>query len=90
MEISIGYYTLPAILMVILGIIYKSVPTIPDRWKSVIAVGVGMLLGIGAMFYSEQPVVPKLVIEYLLLGLMGGAASTGLYEGQKAITSPRK
>lgn len=90
MEISIGHYSLPVILTVILGVVYKSVPTIPDRWKSLITIVVGLLLGIGAMFYTELPVTPKLVIEYLLVGLMVGAAAIGLYEGQRTITNPRK
>ncbi len=52
--------------------------------------GVGLLLGIGAMLYTELPVTPKLVIDYLLVGLMIGASAIGLYEGQKSVTNPRE
>lgn len=90
MEISIGYYSLPVILTVILGVIYKAVSTIPDQWKPLISIGVGLLLGIGAMLYTELPVTPKLVIDYLLVGLMAGAAATGLYEGKRAFINPRE
>lgn len=90
MEIGIGHYSLPVILTVILGVIYKAVPTIPDRWKSLITIGVGLLLGIGAMFYTELPITPKLIIDYLLVGLMVGAAAIGLYEGKRAVTNPRE
>ncbi len=90
MEISIGYYSLPVILTVILGVIYKTVPAIPDRWKSLMTMGVGLLLGVGAMLYTELPVTPKLTIDYLLVGLMIGASAIGLYEGQKSVTNPRE
>lgn len=89
MEVTIGHYSLPVILTVILGVIYKAVPAIPDNWKSLITIGVGLLLGIGAMLYTELPVTPKLIIDYLLIGLMVGAAAIGLYEGKRAIKNPR-
>jgi len=90
MEIGIGQYSLPVILTVILGVIYKAFPSIPDRWKSLITIGVGLILGVGAMFYTEQPISPKLIINYLLVGLMVGAAAIGLYEGKRSITKPRE
>ena len=90
MDISIGYYSLPVILTVILGVIYKTVPAIPDRWKSLMTMGVGLLLGIGAMLYTELPINPKLIIDYLLVGLMIGASAIGLYEGKRTFINPRE
>ena len=90
MEIGIGQYSLPVILTIVLGCIYKAVPTIPDRWKSLITIAVGILLGIGAMFYSELAITPRVVIDYLLVGLMVGAAAIGLYEGKRAVVNPRE
>lgn len=90
MEMGIGQYSLPVILTVVLGVVYKAAPSIPDRWKSLITIGAGLLLGVGAMFYTELPISPKLIIDYLLVGLMVGAAAIGLYEGKRAITNPRE
>ena len=69
---------------------YKAIPTIPDRWKSLITIGVGLALGMGAMLYTELSVSPRLVIDYLLVGLMVGAAAIGLYEGKRAVANPRE
>jgi hypothetical protein len=53
--------------------------------------GSGLLLGIGAMFYTELPVSPRLIVDYLLFGLMTGDAAIGLYEGKRATgKNPRK
>lgn len=91
MEIGIGQYSIPIILSVILGVIYKSFPEVPDRWKPLITIAVGLVLGMGAMFYTEQPVTLKLIMDFLLLGLMGGAAAIGLYEAKRAVgKNPRK
>lgn len=90
MEVGIGQFSLPVILTVVLGVIYKAWPSIPDRWKSLLTIGAGLVLGIGAMLYSELPVTPKLVINYLLVGLMVGAAAIGLYESKRSIANPRK
>lgn len=89
MEVGIGQFSLPVILAVVLGVIYKAWPTISNRWKPLITIGVGLLLGIGAMFYTGEPVTPKLVVNYLLVGLMAGAAAIGLYESKRSIRNPR-
>lgn len=92
-EITIGTYTIPVILMVVLGVIYKIFTSIPDRWKALIAICVGIVIGIVAMFYNVAVAVIgiKIVINYVLLGLMAGAAAVGLYEGVwKTSASPRE
>jgi hypothetical protein len=40
MEPNLGQYSLPVILTVVLGYIYKAFPSIPDRWKSLVTMGV--------------------------------------------------
>ena len=90
MEVTIGTYSLPVLLTVLLGIIYHVIPAIPDKNKSLIAIGAGILIGIVAMFYNEVAINAKLIIDYVLLGLMTGAAAIGLYEGQRAILKPRE
>jgi uncharacterized membrane protein YadS len=90
MEISIGTYSLPVILTVVLGIVYKLFPVIGDSYKALVAVFIGALLGVVAMLYGAELVTAKIVIEYIIAGFMAGAAAVGLYEAQKAIRKPRE
>ena len=91
MEVSIGTYSVPVLLTVLLGIVYRVIPTIPDKWKALVAICAGIAIGIMAMFYNEAAITGKVVIDYILLGLMAGAASVGLYEGvYKTATKPRE
>lgn len=90
MSISLGQYALPPVLMVILGLIYKISPIlIEDRYKSVIAVCAGMVLGFIALFYAGGPYTAKLLIDYILYGFMAGASAVGLYEIQRSAINPR-
>jgi len=91
MDVSIGTYSVPVLLTVLLGIIYKVIPTIPDKWKALVALCAGIAIGIMAMFYNEPAITAKIIIDYVLLGLMAGAASVGLYEGiYKTAKDPRE
>ena len=91
MEVSIGTYSVPVLLTVLLGIIYRVIPTIPDKWKALVAICAGITIGIMAMFYNEAAFTGKIIIDYVLLGLMAGAASVGLYEGvYKTAKNPRE
>ena len=89
MEVTIGMYSVPALLMVLLGIIYKLLPAVPDKWKALISIAAGLFIGNLAMLYNVMEITMKIAIDYNLLGLMAGAAAIGLYEGQKTITNPR-
>jgi hypothetical protein len=80
-EISIGAYSLPVILSVVMGVIYKVAPAIPDRWKALVSIAVGILIGLVAMVYGQEVYTVKTVIDYILIGGMAGAAAVGLYEG---------
>jgi len=90
MEVAIGTYSLPVLLTVLLGIIYHVIPSIPDKHKALIAIAAGIVIGLVAMFYNEVAINAKVVIDYVLLGLMTGAAAIGLYEGQRAVMKPRE
>ena len=91
MDVAIGTYSVPVLLTVLLGIIYRVIPTIPDKWKSLVAIVAGILIGVMAMFYNELTITAKIVIDYFLLGLMAGVASVGLYEGVYRTTkNPRE
>jgi len=90
-SIAIGAYSVPVLLSILLGIIYKLFATIPDKWKALIAICGGILIGLVAMLYNVEAVTVKTVIDYVLLGLMAGASSVGLYEGvYRTVKNPRE
>lgn len=88
-ELALAGYGLPLILMVVLGVVYKVVPAVPDRYKALIAVAVGIGLGLVTIVYEGVGWNAKTVIEGVLSGLMTGAASVGLYEVSRTKVKPR-
>lgn len=87
-EITFGKYALPVILMVILSLIYKVI-AINKGWKPIIAVCLGILLGILGIVYNGYDWTAKIVIDHVLYGLMMGASAVGLYEIQAKVKRPR-
>ena len=83
-QIMIGKYSLPFVLSMILALVYKRTK-IADDLKPFIAAGLGLLLGVGAMFYNEaiSSINFAMVADYVLAGGIGGAAATGIYEMNK-------
>ena len=82
--IMLGKYSLPFILSIILGLVFKKTK-LSDDWKPYIATICGCALGVGAMFYNELgPITFNLVADYILAGGIAGAAATGIYEMNKA------
>jgi hydrogenase/urease accessory protein HupE len=90
-EVTLGQYSLPLLLAVILGISYKLIGEgLADRWKSIIALVLGLGLGLLAMVYNQEtPYAIKTIIDYALFGFMAGAAAVGLYEAQRSFRNPR-
>ena len=94
MEINFGQYALPVVLTVLLAIIYKiagnpdGTSTIPDRAKPVIAILLGIALGVAGMFYQGIKPSFKSIMDFTLYGLMAGAAAVGLWEGFRATIHP--
>ena len=87
-DVMLGAYSVPVILTVILGAIYKALPQVPDRYKPLIAAAVGVGLGIGAMFYNvEGSLTVANWIDYILYGFMVGASAVGLWEMSKKMTT---
>jgi len=92
-EISFGQYALPVILMVGLAFFYKifdksdGTSYIPSRLKPLIAISLGILLGIVAMFYNGIQPIFKNIVDYVLYGFMAGAGAVGLWEGFSAVKS---
>jgi hypothetical protein len=85
MEISIGEYSIPVVLAVVLMIIYRMVPEFPDRWKAVTSLLIGIALGLLSMVYTETLYTFQTVVNYILAGFFAGAAAVGLYEAQDKI-----
>jgi len=89
MEVEFGQYAVPVILTVILGIIYKFIP-FRDKYKALIAVIIGIGLGILAIPYKGMPWNVVSVVDHVIYGLMVGSSAVGLYELSRTVTKPRK
>jgi len=88
MEIEFGPYAVPVILTVILGIIYKFV-SFGDKYKALIAVVIGIGLGILAIPYKGMPWTVVSIVDHMIYGLMTGASAVGLWELSRTVTKPR-
>ena len=88
-EIKLGAYGLPFLLTIGLGIIYLVAKSIPDRIKPLITIGVAIGLSLLALGYAGMPWTFKLVVDYVLYGLIMGAAAIGIYESKRAVFNPR-
>ncbi len=92
-EISFGQYALPVILMVGLAFFYKlfdkadGTSYISDRAKPLIAIGLGIGLGIVGMYYNGIQPIFKNIVDHALYGFMAGASAIGLWEGFSAVKS---
>ena len=90
-ELQIGMYTVPVILTVALGIIYHVAgESLPNRAKPVLAIAIGVGLGMLALVRAGLPWDMVNVIDHGLYGFMSGAAAVGLYEIQRAVRRPRE
>jgi hypothetical protein len=87
-EVTFGQYAVPVVLTVVLGLVYKFV-NIPDRWKSLIAIGFGIGLGLLAIPYKTLPWSVVNIVDHTIYGLMVGASAVGLYELQRSVKNPR-
>ena len=88
MDIQFGQYAMPVILTVILGIIYKFA-NFGDKYKALIAVLIGIGLGILAIPYKGIDWTVVSLVDHIIYGLMLGASAVGLYELQRTVTRPR-
>ena len=92
-EISIGQYALPVIITVVMGIVYKVFERpdgssfIPDRWKTLIVIAVGIGLGLLGMVYNSIPWIAKNVIENVMYGFMSGCSAIGIWKGLGAVNT---
>lgn len=89
-EVTFGGYAMPVVLSILLGFFYKVTGAIPDRWKSVVAVALGMALGNLGLAYRGLEWTIVNIVDFNLYGFMTGAAAIGLYELQRTATNPRR
>ncbi len=88
-EVKFGQYALPVLLTVILGLIYKFIGiNIPDKWKSVVAVGAGIGLGILGIAYNGLPWTVVNITDHVIYGFMMGASAVGIYEVTRGVPLP--
>lgn len=88
-EPTLGAYSVPLILTVVMAIVYKNFTTIPDRWKSTITIVIGILLSVVAMFYEGDTSTIKNIVDHILYGFMQGSAAVGIWEGFRSAAKPR-
>lgn len=84
-ELAIGAFGVSLVINVILRMLYNTF-SIPNKLKPWIAVTIGILLGIVALFYTlpvDTPVDFKMVVDHVLGGFMTGATAVGMYEMTK-------
>ena len=82
-EITLGGALLSVLLSVVLRMIYGTWE-IQKRFKSWIAVGIGIGLSIVAMLISVPACTGLIVATYVVQGFMTGATATGIYEMTKS------
>lgn len=82
-EITLGGYAIPPLITLFLMIVFNYL-AIGDRYKPLVAIGLGAALSVLAIAYLEKPWTAKIVIDHIFYGMMAGAAAVGYYEGQKA------
>jgi len=84
-QIMLGKYSLPFILSIVLGLLYKKT-SVADDWKPIISAGAGVALGVAAMFYNVADYATidfPTVADYALSGAVAGWAAVGIYETTK-------
>jgi len=89
-DVQFGSMAASAILMGILALIYKvctkedGTESIPNRLKPLLAVGLGIVLGIVGMYYNELAANFKNIVNHVLIGLNIGLSAVGLWELYKS------
>lgn len=90
-DLTLGQYSLALLLPILMGIIYKVFPAIPDRFKAWITMGFALCLAILSLYYDPPEVVTaKMWIDTIIAGILIGAQAVGLYEGARAVYKPRE
>jgi hypothetical protein len=90
-ELMFGNVAASMVLMMLLSLLYNLIPAIKDRLKAPIAAAIGVVLGVGAMYFNETaPYTATVWINYILQGFLMGMGATGAYEVVRAAYKPRQ
>lgn len=81
-ELAIGSVGISVILSILLRMVYNTWD-IPSKFKSWIAVGIGMVLALIGLYVTVGDVSAGTIAAYLVQGFMIGATATGIYELSK-------
>ena len=79
-ELALGSISISILLSILLRMIYGTFPTIQNRFKPWIAVGLGVALAIVALITSSSELTSRLYVTYMVQGFMIGATAVGFYE----------
>jgi hypothetical protein len=89
-DMTIGQYSVPFLLTIILTLVYKFIPVIPDKFKALLAGVSGVALAVLSMFYSAPVEITFQVwVNTIIGGFLIGMSAVGLYEATRTVTRPR-
>ena len=89
---TIGQYAVPFVLSIIMGLIFKFIPAITDRYKALLTVLFALVLAVVAMYFGLEEggmVTFRMWINSIIGGILIGASAIGVYEVQRTVTKPR-
>lgn len=85
-EVSLGQYAIPFLITTLLAFVFKpfdnpdGTSKIKDWLKGYIAAGIGVLIGIVAMFYEGKPITFISWVDYTLYGFIQGTSAIGIFK----------
>jgi hypothetical protein len=89
-DMTIGQYSVPFLLTIILTLVYKFIPVIPDKFKALLAGVSAVALAVLSMFYSAPVEITFQVwVNTIIGGFLIGMSAVGLYEATRTVTRPR-
>lgn len=81
-DIQFGQFGLTVLMTVFLGIAFKFADALEDRAKVLIALGLGIVLGLAGIPYNGLPWTFVNVFNHVITGILTGAAASGFYKWQ--------
>lgn len=85
-EVSLGQYAVPFLITILLAFAFKpfdnqdGTSKVKDWLKGYIAAGIGILIGIVAMFYGGKAITFVSWVDYILYGFVQGTSAIGIFK----------
>ena len=85
-EISLGQYAIPFLITILLAFVFKpfdnpdGTSKLKDWVKGYIAAGIGILIGLVAMFYKGDVISFTSWVDYILYGFVQGTSAIGIFK----------